>query len=270
MKTISVLLFLLCAYDATYSQSPLTITAEKGNGFVTLYAENKTICPLSVSFTFETENMHYSYTPNSFLIVPANTSRVQLMTLYRSSNAAYRYKYKYIWNYGDARAKNYDTSFVYELPYAIDSAYAVSQGYFGSFSHQTVRALDFLMPEGTPVYAARAGRVANVVQHNWQSCRQPECADFNNLIVIYHNDGTVAEYLHLMQNSATVKIGDFVEQGQLIAKSGNTGYSTVPHLHFWVYGLTMNGKESLPTKFQVGQKIVIPERGFKYFRRRRA
>jgi murein DD-endopeptidase MepM/ murein hydrolase activator NlpD len=203
MKTCICIVVLLITHLTTHCQPPITVTAEKGNGFVTLYAENRTICPLSVTFTFETENMHYTYTPNSYLVVPANAKRYQLITLYRSTNAAYRYSFKYRWNYGDAGNKSVDTSFVYELPYAIDSAYAVSQGYFGSFSHQNTRALDFLMPEGTPVYAARAGRVASVIQHNWQSCKEPECKEFNNIVVVYHNDGTVAEYLHLQQNSAT-------------------------------------------------------------------
>lgn len=267
MKACTVIVFLII-HLLSYSQTPITITVDKGQGFVTLYAENRTICPVSINFNFETENMHYAYKPNEYLVVPANTARHQLFTLYVSSGGKYRYSYKYKWFYGDVQNKNVDTAFVYELPYPIDSAYAVSQGYFGSFSHQSIRALDFLMPEGTPIYAARAGRIVNVVQNNWQSCTQPECKDFNNIISVYHNDGTIGEYLHLMQNSAIVKVGDLVQQGQLIARSGNTGFSTKPHLHFWVYAATVNGIESLPTKFRVGQQIVIPEPGFKYFRRK--
>ncbi len=53
-----------------------------------------------------------------------------------------------------------------------------------------------------------------------------------NYVCIYHADGTVANYAHLNTKGVVVKEGDFVNQGQLIAYSGNTGYADGPHLHF--------------------------------------
>ncbi|MGB8169537.1 MAG: M23 family metallopeptidase [Chthoniobacteraceae bacterium] len=44
----------------------------------------------------------------------------------------------------------------------------------------------------------------------------------------------MGEYLHLQKNGVLVKVGDEVQAGDLVARSGNTGCSTGPHLHFHV------------------------------------
>jgi murein DD-endopeptidase MepM/ murein hydrolase activator NlpD len=58
-------------------------------------------------------------------------------------------------------------------------------------------------------------------------------ADFHeNWVMVRHDDGTVARYIHLTQNGALVELGDRVVRGQAIGLSGNSGASTGPHLHF--------------------------------------
>src|SRR5262245_13183670 len=54
--------------------------------------------------------------------------------------------------------KNLD-GFIYDLPYKKGTHHKIVQGYGGLFSHMNVAALDFEMPEGTSVYAARSGTV---------------------------------------------------------------------------------------------------------------
>ena len=53
-----------------------------------------------------------------------------------------------------------------------------------------------------------------------------------NYVVIKHNDYEYSLIAHLMQNSIIVNIGDQVKQGQIIAKCGNSGNSSEPHVHF--------------------------------------
>lgn len=53
-----------------------------------------------------------------------------------------------------------------------------------------------------------------------------------NYVIIQHSDGNFSVYAHLHENTILVKAGDSVEQGQVIGKMGNSGYSTGTHLHF--------------------------------------
>ena len=55
-----------------------------------------------------------------------------------------------------------------------------------------------------------------------------------NLVRILHDDGSMAIYAHLRENGVMVRVGEKVSLGQLIGYSGNTGYSSGPHLHFCV------------------------------------
>ena len=78
-----------------------------------------------------------------------------------------------------------------------------------------------------------------------------------NYITIKHSNQEFSQYCHLKQKSSFVKIGDKVKLNQAIALSGNTGFSTEPHLHFQVFKLNNKevGWESLKVKFK--EKITI-------------
>jgi murein DD-endopeptidase MepM/ murein hydrolase activator NlpD len=97
------------------------------------------------------------------------------------------------------------------------------------------------MAIGTKILAARAGTVVNVVQ------TFDGIGLKSNYIMIEHEDGTRAMYAHIKKNGSLVKIGDPVEQGQLIAFSGMVGQTINPHLHFVV--LNKNETASLPITF---------------------
>ncbi|MCY1554588.1 Peptidase family M23 [compost metagenome] len=66
---------------------------------------------------------------------------------------------------------------------------------------------------------------------------------------VLHDDGTMGVYLHLMQGSVLVQEGRRVEAGSMIARSGNTGNSTGPHLHFVVQRNVGLALESIPFNF---------------------
>ena len=122
------------------------------------------------------------------------------------------------------------------------------------------------MSIGTPVHAARAGVVARIEETNDKGCWDDGCGAFANYIVILHNDGTTGEYYHLAQNGALVEVGDNVVAGEKIALSGNTGHTTMPHLHFAVYRAAEWGNtQSIPVRFLSSAGIVDkPRRGGRY------
>lgn len=121
----------------------------------------------------------------------------------------------------------------YLLPWPAGVTRLCVQGNRGVVSHREADgevAWDFAMPVGSPVVAARGGRVVRVVvEHEGQGTDAP-----NNLVAVDHGDGTTGWYLHLEKGGALVKVGDEVRQGQPIARSGNVGRSLLPHLHFHV------------------------------------
>jgi murein DD-endopeptidase MepM/ murein hydrolase activator NlpD len=154
----------------------------------------------------------------------------------------------------------HDDSYVYALPYSAGKAFRVTQGYDGKFSHQGTEqyAIDWKMPEGTPVLAARGGVVVEVRDDSSAGGPDRKFLPSANFILIQHSDGTLGKYAHLLQGSARVKIGQLVEPGTLIGLSGNTGYSSGPHLHFSVYR-ARNGmeRESIPTRFRVQDQAAV-------------
>ena len=163
---------------------------------------------------------------------------------------------------------NHDDDHLYALPYRQGRAFRVLQGYNSHFSHNGLEqfAIDFDMPAGTAVHAARAGVVARVVESHDRGCWEDGCGKFANFIVVLHTDGTTGEYYHLQQHGALVEVGDSVARGQKIGLSGNTGHTTMPHLHFAVYRATDWGRtQSIPVRFQSADGVVSePRRGARY------
>jgi murein DD-endopeptidase MepM/ murein hydrolase activator NlpD len=125
----------------------------------------------------------------------------------------------------------------YKLPFPEDVEY---QRVDDVHTHKGIdeHAIDFILPIGTPVLAARAGTIAAIKQDSDIGGNDESLADKANYVAIDHGDDTFAMYVHLKQCSVPVKIGDKVEQGQKIGEVGNTGYSTQPHLHFSVRKIT--------------------------------
>ena len=136
---------------------------------------------------------------------------------------------------GSSNARPRDIDY---LPPLQQARTRIDQGFEGGFSHadeENRYALDFAADTGTPVTAARAGVVMQVeAGFRGSGLAYGEYARRANLVRILHDDGTMALYAHLAADGVLVRQGQRVQAGQRIGLSGNTGYSTAPHLHFAV------------------------------------
>jgi len=152
---------------------------------------------------------------------------------------------------------------LYRFPFR--GRWSLTQGNHGQYSHfdEQAFAFDFRMDEGTPIVAARAGHVVWVVAHHRVGGTDPALSDDANFVTVLHDDGTLANYTHLRFDGAIVAPGDRVELGDQIGFSGNTGYSSEPHLHFHVWRLRSDlSYESLPIRFADREgRSVIPMEG---------
>lgn len=168
-------------------------------------------------------------------------------------------------HFSSPEAARNDSSYVYDLPYQQGRTSFLIQGYNSLFSHKKRLALDFKMKKGSPVTAARSGVVVRVEDSFTKGGVSKKYFRKANMVVIRHMDGSQAYYGHLLHNGAIVHIGDTVKKGQLIAKSGSTGYSAIPHLHFIVWGPTPAGRNQLPVRFRTGKgiKYLRPGRWYK-------
>ena len=163
---------------------------------------------------------------------------------------------------------DHDDAYPYRLPYGERVTFPVIQGYGAHLSHRGVEryTVDFAMPIGTPVYATRDGVVALAEDSHEVGCWREECGRLANFIVLLHSDGTTGEYFHLLHGSVQVRIGEHVTRGALLAFSGNTGYTTAPHLHFGVYRTGPDGHtQSLAVRFATRAGVIRePREGARY------
>ena len=106
-----------------------------------------------------------------------------------------------------------DTNYLMPL-----DSYTVSSE-FGLRGSEFHRGIDLAAPTGTPIKAAKEGKVIVAdTHHSW-----------GNYVVIQHKDGTTMLYAH--QDKFVVSVGQQVSQVSLIGFVGSTGNSTGPHLH---------------------------------------
>jgi murein DD-endopeptidase MepM/ murein hydrolase activator NlpD len=118
------------------------------------------------------------------------------------------------------------------------------------------------MPEGSAVHAAREGVVINVAHRFYKGGLAPSSQDEANFVQILHDDGTNAIYAHLQMDSIRVQPGQRVARGEYIANSGNTGFSSGPHLHFAVLRNAGMRNVSVPLTFAgPGREVVVPRTG---------
>jgi murein DD-endopeptidase MepM/ murein hydrolase activator NlpD len=259
MRQVLIILLLFSAMPSTKAQQVTfnLFHENKADGFI-LYANNGEWYPVSISLDLETTNMSFTGGDKKIFVIPAKNGKFKIGELtIEKPDARYKLGYNYKYTMGDVTVNNYDKSFVYDLPFAKGKSFHLYQGYNGSLSHSGENAIDFTMPEGTEVLAAREGTVVEAVQNNKEGCPMKECEQYNNYVTILHADGTFANYSHIKHNGAKVKLGQSVKKGDVIALSGNTGWSSGPHLHFVCFTAAFGKRNSFETRFRINNGEVV-------------
>ncbi len=136
---------------------------------------------------------------------------------------------------------------VFFLPFGATEKFTVSQGNLGEYTHFDHYAWDWGMDEGTPVVASAAGRVIAVKEDTLPN--PPDTTIITepaNYVTIDHGAGLQTIYAHLDTLSVIVEPGQYVARGQVIGYSGDTGFSSGPHLHYEVLDVL---NRSMPSSF---------------------
>lgn len=245
----------------------VTVYHEFTNGQFNLIARNEYYAPVEVILALDSlDNITFPRPEykNRWVVGPRSRSllmQLDLIELDLAADASYRH----VWLPGDPESEHAPSE-PYRAPFAIANRYTISQAFPIGITHQTpdsYYAVDIAMPIGTNVYAARAGTVFEVASTNFRGGIDPERdLPAANVIRILHDDGTYAVYAHLNWNTIRVQPGDTVKKGEYIADSGNTGFSTGPHLHFAVIRNKGLRLESVPVEFE-GQnnQAIAPATG---------
>lgn len=235
-----------------------------------IYADNDEFCPVSVKIQFDNKNLSVKKEDRNrvFVLIPQEKRQLLTSATFIQKNVSTLLKFDTKVQIGDHNIRQYDKDHLYDLPFPKGNTYLLSQGYFGKFSHSMYNALDFTMPEGSEITAMRDGIVIRVVKKHSRGCKMANCKKYNNYLLVYHEDGTIAEYVHFRKNGTELNPGDRVEKGQVIAYSGDTGFSSGPHLHVSIFLQRIENRESIKTKFRIddGSKTAFLSEGKKYTR----
>lgn len=231
---------------------------EQHNDGVDVFLENKKAYVITATLQIQTRNLQTSAEfSNQHEVTKVLTGyQKQKVLSLKQFDRTQSFHYddsQFNWTPGNMHAEHWD-EYLYAKPYNPDQHYRVIQGFGGGWSHRgpSKYAVDFGMPVGTPVHAARNGVVIDITERHNRGGAERRFGKYANFITILHDDDTTGEYYHLKQYGAAVDIGQHVKRGELIGYSGNTGFSSMPHLHFAVYRARSHGNfESIPIKFAV-------------------
>ena len=238
------------------SKKKVVISASRVKNKIYVKLINKNIYPVTIRVISKYKNLKPSVNTQKEIVILAN-STVDYTTLI-VENGPSHYSYRYSWTMGSKDAKH-DDNYIYRLPYKKGTRHRVSQGYNGRRTHKgsSAYAIDFPMPEGTKIYSARDGLVVKIKSNSNIGGYDRKFASSGNYVRILHDDGTMATYYHLKHNGVLVNVGERVSRGFAIGYSGNTGYTSGPHLHFSVFkAISASKRQTIPVKISSKEGLI--------------
>ncbi|MFT3928732.1 MAG: M23 family metallopeptidase [Spongiibacteraceae bacterium] len=250
-------------FGSAPEQQRTVFIEKRGNAKQDIVVVNQNQAPVEVSFKLtKQDNVRAQSIPAQW-IVPAN-SEVRIASLQaQNAGAPLNYDYQMRWQLGNPNARH-NEAFAYSPPVPVNSVFTISQGFNGNFSHDgegNRYAIDIGMPIGTGIRAARGGSIAVVKDSFSDVGGSVASRGQTNAIYVLHDDGTFGVYAHLKRNSALVRPGQRVQAGQIIAQSGNSGYSTGPHLHFAILRNAGLKWQSVPFLLASPYGVMRPAKG---------
>lgn len=250
-----VLLFCLLCLNVFQAQD-FGYTTSKNDSTVSYTFHNRLSIPVTLSFQKHSD-LQISIPLESMVCPPTDSlvGIIQIPNEFINSDSEFnsRDHFSSRLTFGRQLDNSEIKDVLYELPFQNGKRYKIIQGFKGKFTHssdQSKYAIDFKMPIGDTIVAARAGRVVSAIEHYTEHGGK-SFRDKANQVVIYHDDGTLAFYVHLDTDGALVEVGDVVNAGQNIGISGYTGYTTTPHLHFVI----RNFRSAIPIQFKEKKNI---------------
>jgi murein DD-endopeptidase MepM/ murein hydrolase activator NlpD len=220
---------------------------------VALIAQNTYFAPIQIAFRLRPVENVSAETPRTGLKVLPPRSETELVVVGKAvEQIDLRFDSEFEYLPGEPGAEHRPEQ-PYRLPYALSSAVRVSQTFPDQKTHTdpaSQHAVDFVMPIGTDVFAARDGVVIEVASDFFENGTNYEVdGPRANVVRVLHDDGTMALYVHLNWNTIRVVPGQRVRRGEYLADSGNTGFSSGPHLHFVVQRNQGGALVSVPLQF---------------------
>jgi hypothetical protein len=212
----------------------LNFRAESGKQVV--MAQNNGPAPILATVNLLNPQNAIVEPPSPIVMVVPPQASIPIASVHGAvAGKGYRVSTSFKYSIGDPDAVH-NSAATYRLPFQDGQEIKIGQVIGGRITTHNAPdsryAIDFSISVGTPILASRKGRIVDVDQNFTQGGNDPALKA--NHVLILHDDGTLGMYSHFSANRIDVSIGQWVEAGTLLGYSGNTGYSTGPHLHFAV------------------------------------
>jgi murein DD-endopeptidase MepM/ murein hydrolase activator NlpD len=245
------------------SEAPsISVRREDAAGKTRLLAANHCLCVARVQAQIEQSKITDLRAGSRYFAVLAPGEERALLEVPAAPPGVDALRYRWSASLGSPEAQHHPPR-PYRAPFALGATFTVTQAYPTHITHvspDSRYAVDIALPDGTPVYAAREGTIINLRHDAFIGALDPTLLDRANVIEVLHDDGTIAVYAHLHWDSIRVHVGQQVRLGEYIADSGNTGFTSGPHLHFAVWRNSPLGEIAVPVVFAgLGGTPVTPE-----------